>query len=74
MPEELRKQVNYSVVCINEFAKANSLSPREAFLYLYEYKGISFLEENYEIEHTLSLEDAIEDLRMVCKNNGGKLQ
>lgn len=73
MSEQLRKQINYTVVCVNEFARKNRLHPRVAFLYLYDHKGIDFLEENYEIEHTLSLEDAIEDLEIICKNNGGKL-
>lgn len=73
MPELLRKQINYTVVCVNEFAKAKSIQPSLAFLYLYQYKGIDFLKENYDIEHTLSLEDAVEDLELICKNNGGNL-
>ena len=74
MSETLRKQINYSVVCINEFAKRKSITVSEAFHYLSKYKGIAFLEENYEIEHTLSLEDALDDLEVICKNNGGTLQ
>ena len=74
MSEEVRKQINYVVVCINEFAKRNSLSPRVAFTYLYDNKGIHFLKENYDIEHTLSLDDAIDDLEIICRNNGGCLR
>jgi hypothetical protein len=73
MPEQLRNQINYTVVCVNEFARKNALHPRTAFLYLYDHKGIEFLQEHYEIEHTLSLDDAVEDLEMICKNNGGEL-
>lgn len=73
MSELLRKQIDYSVVCVNEFAQKKEISSREAFLYLYQYKGIAFLDENYDIEHTLSLEDAIEDLDIICRNNGGNL-
>lgn len=54
MSETLRKQINYAVVCVNEFARKKALHPRIAFLYLYNYKGIDFLKENYDIEHTLS--------------------
>lgn len=68
---ESRKQINYYVVCVNEFARKYSSTPREAFLYLDKYKGIDFLQENYDIEHTLSLEEAIEDLETICSNNGG---
>ena len=73
MSEGMRKQIDYTVVCVNEFAKKKALHPRAAFLYLYEHKGIQFLKENYEIEHTLSIDDAIQDLEIICKNNGGDL-
>lgn len=73
MPDELRKKIDYTVVCINEFAERTSLEPRDAFLYLYDHKGIEFLDEHYDIEHTLSLDDAVDDLLMVCSQNGGEL-
>lgn len=73
MSEQKRKQINYSVVCVSEFAKKNKLSSQDAFRFLYDYKGLDFLDENYEIEHTLSLNDAIADLEQVCRNNGGVL-
>lgn len=66
-----RKMIDYIVVCINEFASDKELSQQEAFRYLYANKGIEFLTENYEIEHTLSLKDAVYDLSIVCQNNGG---
>lgn len=73
MSEELKKEIKYAVVCVNEFAKRNSMSPRAAFTYLFDNQGIHFLKENYEIEHTLSLDDAIDDLEMICRKNGGVL-
>ena len=69
----MRKQIDYTVVCVNEFAKKKNLNPKTAFLYLYNHKGLEFLKENYEIEHTLSLDDAVEDLDIICRNNGGDL-
>ena len=73
MPEAVRKQINYMVVCVNEFARVKALHPRIAFQYLYGHKGIDFLKEHYEAEYTLSIEDAVEDLDIICKNNGGNL-
>lgn len=73
MSVEQRNQINYVVVCVNEFANRYRLSMKEAFQYLFDYKGIQFLKEHYDIEHTLSLEDAIDDLVMICNNNGGVL-
>ena len=62
-----RKIIDYIVVCINEFALSKNLTEQEAFRYLYANKGIEFLTENYDIEHTLSLQDAVNDLSIVCR-------
>lgn len=72
MSEE-RKQINYTVVCVNEFAYRHNLKIKEAFQYLFQYKAIEFLKENYDIEHTLSLEDVLDDMMIICKKNGGML-
>lgn len=69
---ELKKKINYTVVCVNEFAVRFHIAAKEAFTYLYDHKGIEFIKEHYDIEHTLSLDDAVEDLTMICRNNGGK--
>jgi hypothetical protein len=69
-----RSRIHYYVICIGAFASHKNLSPVEAFNYLYAYKGIDFLVECYDAEHTLSLDDAVEDLTTVCKNNGGDLE
>lgn len=72
MSEE-RKQINYVVICVNEFAHRHNLKTKEAFQFLFQYKGIEFLKENYDIEHTLPLDDALDDLLMICRKNGGML-
>lgn len=68
---ELKKKINYTVVCVNEFANRFNIASKDAFIYLYDHKGIEFIKEHYDIEHTLSLDDAVDDLAMVCRNNGG---
>ncbi len=73
MPEQKRKMIDYMVACVNEFAQKKELNPKDAYMYLFEYKGIDFLQEYYDIEHTLSFEDAVEDLDFICKKNGGCL-
>ena len=65
--------INWLVVCVNEFARQFSLDVKAAFKYLYKYGGIDFLKEHYDVEHTLSFDEAVEDLQLVCKNNGGEL-
>lgn len=70
---EQRKQINYAIACVIEFANKHQLTVKEAFQFLFEYKAIDFLKENYDIEHTLSLDDALDDMLLVCQNNGGSL-
>ena len=72
MSEE-RKQINYAVICVSEFARRYNLKMKEAFQFLFQYKAIEFLKENYEIEHALPMDDAIEDMMIICRENGGTL-
>ena len=73
MSETTRKHLNYTIACIHEFARKKQITKQAAFLYLDQHKGISFLSDHYEIEHTLSMEDALSDLETICRNNGGTL-
>ena len=66
--------VRYMVACVNEFADRFNINGKEAFNYLNEHKAINFLLNNYEIEHTLSIDDAVDDIVIVAKNNGGNVQ
>ena len=72
MPKSTKNIINYIVICINEFGKKHKITSKEAYLYLRDFKGIEFLKENYEAEHTVSLDDAVDDLKQVCMNNGGE--
>ena len=40
---EKRKQINYAVACVSEFAHAHNLPVKEAFRFLFEYKAIVFI-------------------------------
>ncbi|MBO7203514.1 MAG: DUF3990 domain-containing protein [Bacteroidales bacterium] len=47
-------KIPYINACIRAFAKRFSLSGQSAFEYLYNFKGIHFLVEFYEIKHLQS--------------------
>lgn len=70
---EQKKRIDFTVACVNEFAKQNNLSIQESFRYLFQFKGIAFIKENYEVEHTLDFGTIIEDLGILCRKNGGAL-
>lgn len=66
-------KTSYIIRCIDKFADAFGLTPKQSFAYLSRHKGIDFLDKNYNAEHLLSFEDAVEDLTVICKRNGGGL-
>jgi hypothetical protein len=68
-----KNRINWTVVCVNEFARKKKIPVKSAFLFLYKFNGITFLKENYEAEHTLSFDDAVEDLEIICARSGGTL-
>ena len=74
MSNQEQNQIRYTVACVNEFAHAKALSKTQAFLYLLEHKALDFLTEFYDVEHTLSFDDAVSDMTMICQKNGGKIQ
>ena len=70
---EQKKKIGFTVACVNEFAQQHNLSIQESFRYLFQFKGISYIKENYEVEHTLDFGTIVEDLGMLCRKNGGAL-
>ena len=50
------------------------MSAKQAYLYLKQFAGITFLDDCYEAEHQQSVATAIEDLTIVCQNHGGGLR
>lgn len=66
-------KIRYINMCIVEFGKKFGMTAQLSYQYLKKYKGLSFLEKCYEAEHLLSLEEALSDLKVYCKRNGGTL-
>ena len=70
---EQKQKIGFTVACVDEFARQHNLSAREAFRYLFQFKGIAFIKANYDVEHTLDFGTLLEDLRVLCRRNGGLL-
>ncbi|MBO7497510.1 MAG: DUF3791 domain-containing protein [Salinivirgaceae bacterium] len=73
MSKSILDRINYIVALITEFAKAHGITTQQAYKYLQEYKGLDFVDEFYDVEHTLSFENTVEDLSAYCKRMGGTL-
>lgn len=71
---ELKNQLEYIVTIVSCFAEKFKLNNRQAYSYLRRFSGIDFLIRHYNVEHTLSIENAVEDLQLYCFNKGGRIQ
>lgn len=65
--------INFAVACVSEFARMHGMNMKDAFRYLYDHQAIAFLKEHYDIEHTLSFDDVMEDMLIICRQNGGDI-
>ena len=73
MSKTLKDRLDYLIALVSEFAAAHHLSLQQAYLYLQRYKGLDFADEFYDVEHTLSFDQAVEDVTMYCQRMGGTL-
>lgn len=73
MNTRIEDKLAYIIAVVNEFAAAFSLNSQQAYRYLDRFKGIEFVDKFYNIEHTQSFEDVVDDLALYCRKNGGML-
>ena len=66
-------KIPYLNAVIRTFGDRFNLTVQQSFRYLYNFKGIQFLLEYYDVEHTLSIDDTVDNLIKVCQKNGGEL-
>ena len=64
----------FIIAAVTEFAVRFNLNPQQAYKYLDRFKGIDFLDDFYKVEHTLSFDDVVDDLAILCRKNGGALE
>ncbi|MCD8387992.1 MAG: DUF3791 domain-containing protein [Bacteroidales bacterium] len=62
MDRELSNKTDYIIACISEFATRFQFKLQPAHAYLSQYLGIDFLLKHYEALHTLSIDEAVEDI------------
>lgn len=66
-------EIPFLTSAIQTFASKFAMTRQAAFRYLREYKALAFLMEFYDVEHLQSMEDTIDDMILVCRQNGGTL-
>ncbi|MDR0507000.1 MAG: DUF3791 domain-containing protein [Dysgonamonadaceae bacterium] len=65
--------INYMNFIIIRFARGFKMLIPNAFRYLDQYGGLTFLYNNYDYEHTQSEHNTCMTLLQVCRKNGGWL-
>ncbi|MDE5850332.1 MAG: DUF3791 domain-containing protein [Muribaculaceae bacterium] len=73
MAYKARDIIEYIVAVVSEFASKYNLTDSQAYRYISFHNGISFLEGNYGIIHTLDFDDAVDSVAMFCRRSGGEL-
>ncbi|MGN1257271.1 MAG: DUF3791 domain-containing protein [Candidatus Limisoma sp.] len=73
MKYNTRDIMEYIIALVNEFAKKFNLSDKQAFNYIRNHQGVTFIEDNYGIIHTLDFQEAVESVALFCRKTGGLL-
>ena len=66
-------EIPYLTACIQAFGRRFAMTRQAAFRYLQAHKALAFLMEFYDVEHLQSMDDTIDDMLIVCRQNGGTL-
>lgn len=74
MSRKEKNTLEFLVALVSEFATHLGISQDAAYNYIREYRGLEYYFKHYNILHTLSFEENVEDLLQVCANNGGQLR
>lgn len=73
MNYNIRDIFEYIIALVSEFAQKYDLTDRQAFNYIKCHKGLSFIEQNYGIMHTLDFSEAVDAVATYCRRFGGAL-
>ncbi len=74
MKQNTHDTIAYVVCCVGAFAERYNISNPAAYAYLRKHKAIDFLTDCYAAEHTLSIDDAVDDMTAICIRNGGTIR
>lgn len=73
MEPGIEDKIAYLIAVISEFAAKHTLTTPQAYRYLERFKGLDFVNRFYDVEHTFSFEDVVDDLTAYCHRKGGAL-
>lgn len=69
----IQDKLEWTVIFVLEFGRQHGLTMKQAFNYLSRFKGIEFIDRNYDYVHTQSFASIVDDLTEYCHRKGGAL-
>ena len=69
----IQDKLEWTVIFVLEFGRQHGLTMKQAFNYLSRFKGIEFIDRNYDYVHTQSFASIVNDLTEYCHRKGGSL-
>lgn len=66
--------IPYINMIIRSFSNRHHIDYVMGMEYLYQFKGIHYLEKFYDVEHLLPIDDTLDSLLSICQKNGGHLK
>lgn len=69
-----KNTLDFLIALVAEFATRFGITQDKAYNYIRDFKGLEFYFQHYNVLHTLSFDDNVDNLAQVCANNGGTLR
>lgn len=66
--------LGFLVALVAEFAARFGITQDQAYNYIRQHKGLEFYFQHYNVLHTLSFDENVDDLIQVCALHGGTLR
>ena len=73
MSQSMADKIDYTVFCVNEFARAHALPYLEAFNYLDKFQAIDFITDFYVENSQQPMSLMLQDMAECCRSRGGTL-
>ena len=70
----IKDKIEYFLMLLKLFDQRYGLDNQQAYDYISKYNGVEYVEQHYNILHTLSFRDMVDSLTAFCHKNGGNIQ
>ena len=66
-------EIKFITSAVQAFARRFAITRQASFRYLQQHKALAFLVEFYDVLHLQSMDDTIDEMLIICRQNGGTL-